>query len=578
MTALPVPAAAAVRAVRQYRRRDVVPYLALRYYLANRSARRERWGPDVAVQLVLERRHSPYFAAKHFKGRDGTGVEYRDMFLPCANEALAEAVLLAECAKHENFRNPHNVFSYQLAGSKESDGMFQNYFIGLRSRHAWIARACRRYAHPVVHYADVRKFYPSIPPDTARGVWDAMAAQAALPARLLRLGHSLIDNHVGFRPDNKSLLTGPMFSHLLGNLVLRDLDQVMSAKGEVAYCRYVDDIVLVGPGDAVRGARKHLEERLAELNLSLHPLESDKDLTVDGPAWLRGEDDFRESTAAVNWKSFIGGLKWLLTSAPQRRADVKRAFQREGFRLPVPDYSGAVHEATYIAKLESLLRLAWFKKKRRSLDEVVAEGRVLRDRYLDEIEELLTGLHEKRGYERRRAIPKVRYRAGRLVYLASQRRLAGLAEELRNHQELEFHAVVLMSVATGDVTDAIRLGTNVAQAVAQPLRADGRCATVQGPVATEVEAHGVAILGFNGVEASGVGTGEHSYNELLRLACYGATTDMMRSSNPFMSEFASLHGIADAPRHAEMLDSAFDVAEESVFDAVSQAVYLPSDW
>jgi len=33
----------AIKALNQYRKRDVIPYLGLRYYLDNTSARRDRW-------------------------------------------------------------------------------------------------------------------------------------------------------------------------------------------------------------------------------------------------------------------------------------------------------------------------------------------------------------------------------------------------------------------------------------------------------------------------------------------------------------------------------------------------------
>ena len=39
----------------------------------------------------------------------------------------------------------------------------------------------------------------------------------------------------------------------------------------------------------------------------------------------------------------------------------------------------------------------------------------------------------------------------------------------------------------------------------------------------------------------------------------------------FTRELASLHGLSDVPRHAELLDTAFDEAEEIALDAIDQA-------
>lgn len=50
----------------------------------------------------------------------------------------------------------------------------------------------------------------------------------------------------------------------------------------------------------------------------------------------------------------------------------------------------------------------------------------------------------------------------------------------------------------------------------------------------------------------------------------GSSVKLMRLSDAVIRELASLHGTG-SPRHPEMLNSAFDAAEESMFDAVSQA-------
>jgi hypothetical protein len=574
---LPSPSPAAIRAVRQYRRRDVVPYLALRYYLSNRSARRARWAEDVAVQLVLERKVHPYFSAKHFKARDDGGeIRYRQMFLPGANEALAESVLLGECGRHAAFQSPSSVFSYSLASGSEVDGIFRHYFKGLQERQRRIARACRGYDRSAVRYADIREFYPSIPPELARRAWDKRCAEVAINRRLVELGHRLLDAHVAC--GKGKLLTGPMFSHLLGNLVLRGLDDAMGADDTVTYCRYVDDIVLVGTSAAVDEAYKRVADRLGNLGLTLHPPGSGKHLDVDGQSWLRGEHDFQDGREAVNWKSFVGALKRLLTSAPERRDTIHQATRCEGFRVPIPDYSGAIREAPYIRKLEVLVRRAWFWEKRGSLEDVLRDGRTLRARYLLEIDELLNRLQSAHGYERKRLLPKIRYRAGRLAYLASAADIAAIGEQLREVPDLYLHATVLLALATGDVTETIRLGTNVAQAVAQALHAADRPATVQGPVDGPIEVQGLAVLALNGVNVTGAGSAKAASDEFLRLATDGADLSHLCSGNAYVRDLASLHGVDEGPRHATMLDSAFDVADDSVFDALSQAIYLPSEW
>ena len=73
----------AVRAVNQYRKRDILPYIGLRYYLENASSRRDKWAHDVATHLTLARTAPIYFAASHFKDVLANGqVNHRKIFFP----------------------------------------------------------------------------------------------------------------------------------------------------------------------------------------------------------------------------------------------------------------------------------------------------------------------------------------------------------------------------------------------------------------------------------------------------------------------------------------------------------------
>lgn len=575
---LPTPSIVAIRAVRQYRCRDVVPYLALRYYLANRSARRERWPGEVAAALVAQRSEHPYFNVKHFKERDDEGnVRHRQLHLSGANEILAEGALLAECSKHSAFENADSVFSYELAKGNDTEGMFLPYFRGLQRRHEQIAKACQDDPNQVVVYGDVRRYYPSISPKIAGEEWTAAGEAAQLASGLIDLGHCLIDSHRSVQGrDGKGILTGPMFSHLLGNLVLRRIDQAMALRPGVRYFRYVDDVVLVGSRVAVNEASVELRQRLTELELELHSEDSGKHLVVTASEWLRGEHDFADSGDPIQWKTLAFGLKCLLVGDPKQHATIQSELQRAGFRLPLLNYAGVTREQSHLRRMSTFLRDGWLRGKTRRLSELVREGEVLRDRYFRQVDALLPRVEVATGYERKRLLPKIRYCAGRLAYLARRDELAGLAERLRSVRELQFQAATLMGVATGDVTEVIRFGANAAQSVAQALHAEGRGATVQGPLSTDVEGQGIAILALNGVSTTGAGQGEWERGEFVRAARSGVTPDLMRSSDSFVREFSSLHGLGET-RHADVLDSAFDEAEDSVFDTVSQQIFSASE-
>jgi len=180
------PGVLAVRAVNQYRRREVLAYLALRYYLDNSAARSDKWAKQVAMELVLSRTNTPYFQAQHFKEITESGaVIHREIYLPGANEALAEAALLAECASHSGFSNHDSVFSYQLNNGNDRSGIFKPYTPGLSARHHAIAKACESNSDNIVLYTDIKRFYPSISSELALQAWVKSCEKCDFPISLL---------------------------------------------------------------------------------------------------------------------------------------------------------------------------------------------------------------------------------------------------------------------------------------------------------------------------------------------------------------------------------------------------------
>lgn len=565
----------AVRAVNQYRRRDVLTYLALRYYLDNEAARTDHWVKEVATELTLKRSNQPYFRAFHFKdGSHRSGVEHRLMFLPGANEALAEAALLAECARHPQvFGNPDCVFSYQLATGEDRSGIFAHYTAGLRARHAAIAQACDDCSDGVVRYLDLKKFYPSLHPDLARSAWGKVADQAGLAAQWRELGEKLIADHsCATKGQQPSILTGPMFSHLIGNLVLRDIDEKLAGLDGVQYFRYVDDITLVGRAEHVRNAVKSIRSLVGELGLEAHDDHSPKSLLISSGEWVQGRHDFQDSRRSISWKTLIGDLKRYLIANPDAREPLREAFIGEGMRIPVRDYSEAVFERGYLQKIQEWSRSRWFwmKKREVTMDSLLYQARALKDQFEAEFMELMEEYQSASAYGKKRLIPKLRYRAGRLNYLAADDTLLVQAKLADSIPELHLQSMVMTATATKQLDQLLELGTNAAQAVAQPLRAGGHIAKVSLQQLTEPQIQALAVFQLNGVAVQKPSMLGDKRSDLIVFSEQGTTKDLMRSGDIFIRELACLHGLSEKPRHPSMLESVFDEDEELAVDAVEQ--------
>ncbi len=570
----PRPEVLAVRAVNQYRRRDVLAYIGLRYYFKNHCTVRDHWGTDVASHLVLSRSVQPYFHSLHFKElkKDGS-IEHRNIHLPGPNEALAEAVLLQACAEAGvGLEFPRHVFSYRVAKDDTKAGMFEPYFRGFRSRHNAVVSACCMQPESSVLYTDIRRFYPRISSQLALRVWDAACDRTRLNSRARTLGEKILHDHALVQNSQcAGVLTGPMISHLIGNLVLREVDVQMTASLPSGYFRYVDDIILVGSRQAVDSGRMRLEALLRELGLELHG--AGKDYRVSASEWLQGAGDFKDGSERPSWMTFVGGLKHLLVTRPQEREELMRELVEAGIRLPVSDYSEAVWESSYVESFLELAQRAWFRMRvgKITTSGLVKQALILRNRHTAALDAAAEGAGGLEGYQRKRRITKLKYHAGRLVYLAAPDQLVELGRLLEPIPELRFHSEILNAIGTLDVSRLLSFGNNAVQSAAQALRTIDRPVRAVPAQWTAVERQGMAILELNAVDVASEQSSPLHDDEVNRFARWGGGAQtLMRSPDPFIRELACLHGCLPDRRHGSVLDSAFDRDEELAFDAITQ--------
>lgn len=569
------PGSIAAKAVNQYRRRDIFAYLGLRYYLENTAARSDKWARQVATSLALRRKSPGYLRIDHFKEVHAErGILHRPIFLPSPNEALAEAALLDACAEAGRVFSPaKSVFSYRLSEQQDLSGSFQHYMLGLRDRHAAIATSCRDRPGSIVVHLDVQRFYPSITCERARKAWVSACDSSGLGKNWIELGDRLLSLH-GEAADGERghILTGPMLSHLIGNLILRDIDEEMTGK-KVAYFRYVDDITLVGEGHEVASAVSRLEDRLDELGLKMHGRSSDKYLEVSAKDWLESEHDFAEGNApgVPSWKTLIGDLKRFLVLSPDRREDLIAALKSEDIRLPVPDYAVAVTERGYRERFKALFNAGWRKLRRPppSIRELIGQATSVRAISFGEASTLLKDMQSADPFLKKRLLPRIRYRFGRLAYLGQRSQLTDLAKQSSSHDSLAFQRVVAEAIGSNDLGEILAYGANAAQAAAQPLLMQDQQAVIPPGLTDQVGMQSVAVLQMNGVIAAGGCQGDHA-SELLRFAECGSSRQAMRSGETWLREVACLHGLSTAPRHRAIIATAFDEAEDIALDAIEQ--------
>lgn len=563
------PGVIATKAVNQYRQRDAFAYLGLRQLLKGAVARADDWANQIAVDQVIRRSAPSYFISDHFKERDGAGKDhFRKIVVPGPLEILAEVSLLTACAGRSELEPHNSVFTYRLSDQTDRSGVYRNYMEGLRARHRAIELACSNRPSSIVRFLDLKKFYPSIRSDDIKAAWRKHAK--VLSGNHQILGERIIEDHAKLSIDgSRGLLTGPMFSHFIANLVMRDFDEWASEELGVRYFRYVDDITLVGERSEVDSATRRLEEKLKSLELKMHDENSAKTMEVDALTWLDGKSDFEHNFGDLTWGRFISDIKTFLTLNPDKAESLAGTLADVGARLPVLNYSIAIREARYAESFYARAKRALFRVTASALtvDKIAEAARQLRRKMESELQPMLDELPGAKGFARKRLIPKLRFRIGRLAYLSDEPVLESFADASSGVEELVMQREVIKATVTGDLSHILGMGVNAVQAAVQPLTVGERHVFLSADELTSVELQGAAVAALNGVFLSGE-QGNVSDMGILDLSRGVRIKELKRSSYAFISEVAYLAGSEGG--HADLLSTAFDEDERLTFDAVER--------
>jgi hypothetical protein len=572
----------ALRALNEYRRVSPFTYLSLRYTLLSTASQSDRWAKEIAPEILFRRDGPAYLPCRQYKQiTDRGSFEYRNIHFPCANEALAEAALLAHCAEVGGLFAPaDDVFSYHLAAPASGEGSFKAYFKLFSARQNAIGKACHKRPNDIVLYADIKSFYPSISHSRARAAWSSACRKSGIQAEWQILGQRLMEEQRAIlKAENekavrKGLLVGPMFSHVLGNLMLLEFDQRMRSKYPKRYFRYVDDIALVIPRKEKDAALNFIRERLKKIGLYLNKKKichlNAREWKAAAPHQSLDYDGEIHRIDDKGWMHFIDLLKCFLMANPQHATGLARTLQDAEIRISIPHYTGLIRDAAYVERFRRRRNSKTFQQKVAgvSIQSIVNEAKTLGFLYRKEFNQAWHEFKAADSMKRKWLLSRIRYVLGRLILVAPDEELGVLAKELEAHKDLSEYGAVFKALYTRDVSELLRFSGKVNAGVGQAL------STTQRPVKCFPKRwNRETIEGYVTLLLLGVNLEAQPPHSVQRQSQVRFTSgvnekhEWLKANNIFWQELLALAGESSLRRHSSIFQEPVDPDERWVLFA-----------
>lgn len=257
---------------------------------------------------------------------------YRDCLAPSPLTAVAESFVLAQLAANPAFAVSPRVYSYHWPPSSRSGASYEFFGVGYKQRNTEIAAALNAPNHVAV-VADIKSFYPSAKKEQVESALKSLLGKSD---EQFKAGGDAI---LGFYSQllmagGNGIPVGPASGHVLGHLVLQDVDRELTSKYGEKYFRYVDDMVVVCHEDQVSMVRRAIKNCIEQHGFSLN---TDKTIVISGTDWQHNflrpdvpdEDSFR---------SYSSDLTVYLALHPSRADPLKKMLAEGGLSIPWGGY------------------------------------------------------------------------------------------------------------------------------------------------------------------------------------------------------------------------------------------------
>ncbi|WP_082654773.1 RNA-directed DNA polymerase [Janthinobacterium sp. Ant5-2-1] len=501
--------------------------------------------------------------------KNGLEHEYRSCLAPSPITSLAEAAILMQLAALPAFSPASRAYSYQWPSTRTA-GVSYRYFIeGYKERNRDVATALD-VPGTIAVITDIRKFYPSATKDQARHVFRELFNGSKKNERI----HE--DSITGFFEQMldisiKGIPVGPATSHILGHLVLRDVDAELTSAYGSNYFRYVDDIVVVCAASQEQQVKNCISQCLLRNGFEIN---DEKTTIASAQAWNHSmlQDDVQKDE---NFRGFTQDLVVYLALHPDRANELKSMFSENGFSISIDR----------LKALAAYPRFQYFLKRRKSPQGLTHALEIWLSKNVDFLkravrikktyEELLPVLinNNKSSMDNheRWQIQRVRRIVNSLFYLRNFGEWSGEQEVFQAFPELVEQAALAQALVSGTVNPILPFYGRGPAAFAELWKAHGTTNAQLEPVKNinnaTLDSLGSlrlsAIISENSVDEQGVEK---------RLPGLISEASPLKRSSPnlsFEDELESLRLGRSGQEIAELIKTRYSNEEGTALDALS---------
>lgn len=444
------------RALNASRKLHMPTYIATRYLVETVAGNNSsNWIYQVAPRKYLMRSSPKFYKFQKFKKNGVNGkLIYREFVVPGPTSLLAEAILLAYFSQDDQFKKTKHVYSYIWPSSQNCPYNFEYYISGYKKKNENIARYLEDNPGKIVIVSDIEEFYSSIEQELIRKRFVRKLEESSMPVEVKSLARHFLEDVFSFFPEGKGVITGPEFSHVIGDIALEEFDSKLVSEYGDAYFRYVDDIVLIVDPEDKKKSIDLLEELALKEGLRINSEKSD---VVASDVWLKYGPHNDHTVKEGSFESLVFKIKVYLQFNQDSEASLSKALKDSGFSIPISRLSRASKEKDFVEKLIGFVSNRWKVVRKAALaneDEVLAEAMQVKKGLYRQILQQTESNTPEGSTLRKWHLQKLRYLTNRAVYLFPHSELGFLREKLQSYSEF-VDSVALLDVLIDDNYNAL---------------------------------------------------------------------------------------------------------------------------